>query len=65
MGIFGCDHKWEKVDKEVLKSPYEQTIGRGPISFKCPTINFFTRKVVWLIQCTRCGKFKTITKENG
>jgi hypothetical protein len=64
MGLFGCDHKWEKVDKVILKSPFEQFCNMVK-SIKNTPPGFFTTKVIWLIQCTRCGKLKILTEENG
>ena len=51
-------HEWDLVQETVNPSPHEQAASAGDIfSGHCPSW-VFTRTVLWLLKCSRCGKTK-------
>lgn len=60
-----CKHRWKIIDKEVLKSPYEQMAVIGDWSnIKLNTDPImFQKKYICILECRRCGEVKKLVEK--
>ena len=56
-------HDFEILSKDILVSGYEQSADRMK-SIDRTSLQFFQKKIIYIMKCSLCGKIKEIVESN-
>lgn len=61
-----CKHDWQVVDKQVLESPMEQMdrLEKMEITKANGGLEYFRKKYICVLKCSKCYKIKTVVEVN-